>query len=203
MLFDHGSAFGQLFINIAAISNVAVDRTGVEAHSSLAIGEHYHQPLRQTYRKIMAQYNNVEPDYALAASAKAMNDTLGPEGLVPSALVFGEFAQIHTRSEPPDQRETVASRAKVASSARTEMQKHMAKLRLDRALKQKTPAAADRTYQVGDKVLVRREKVVGSRIGEWMGAFTASAIVEAKNIVYIQDERISAAKPFGVAQFKR
>lgn len=35
-------------------------------------------------------------DVALALAVKEMNDTLGPEGLVPSALLFGEFSQVHT-----------------------------------------------------------------------------------------------------------
>ena len=48
MLVDQGSAFGKSFISLGAISNVEVDRTGVEAHLSLGIGERYHQPLRQT-----------------------------------------------------------------------------------------------------------------------------------------------------------
>lgn len=93
MLVDRESAFAPLFRNNVAVSMVDVDGTGIEAHSSLGLGERYHQPLHQTYRKIMAKHTNVDPQYALAAAVKAMNDTLVPEGLGPSALVFGEFLQ--------------------------------------------------------------------------------------------------------------
>ena len=31
------------------------------------------------------------------------------------------------------------------------------------------PPSTDRSYQPGDKVLVRREKVIENRIGEWTG----------------------------------
>ena len=42
MLVDQRSAFGPLFINIRVVSNVAEDRTGIEAHSSLGMGVWYH-----------------------------------------------------------------------------------------------------------------------------------------------------------------
>lgn len=36
---------------------------------------------------------------ALALAVKAMKDSMGPEGRLPSALVFGEFLSVETRSE--------------------------------------------------------------------------------------------------------
>ena len=63
-----------------------------------------------------------------------MNDTLGPEGLVPSALVFGESPKVYTKSETPDERAVPAIRAKLAHTARSQMAKHMAELRVKRAL---------------------------------------------------------------------
>ena len=42
---DRGSCFGDQFFAIAKSVNVEVGRSGVEAHSSLGIGERYHQPL--------------------------------------------------------------------------------------------------------------------------------------------------------------
>ena len=85
MLVDQGSAFGNLLINIGAQSNFEVQRTGIEAHSSLGIGERYHHPLRMTYRKIELEFPNVKAETLLAMSVKALKDTMGPESLVPSA----------------------------------------------------------------------------------------------------------------------
>ena len=101
MMVNQGSAFGGLFVDLAALGNVEVERSGAEAHSSLGLCERYHQPLRHTYRKIMAQHPSTEPKLALACSVKAMNDTLGSEGLVPSALVFSEYPRVITRSDTP------------------------------------------------------------------------------------------------------
>ena len=118
MIVDQGSAFGGLFVDLAALGNVEVERTGVEAHSSLGLGERYHQPLRPTYRKIMAQHPSTEPKLALACSVKAMNDIIGPEGLVLSALVFGEYSRVITRSETPEKRGTLEDRSLIAKTAR-------------------------------------------------------------------------------------
>ena len=132
-----------------------------------------------------------------------MNDTLGPEGLVPSALVFGEFPPVYTRSETPALRATILERAEIAHTARREMEKHMARLRINRALQRRTPAAADRSYKPGDHVLVWREKLVESRIGEWIGPFEVIGADESKKLVYVQDSKIGAARPFNIAQVKR
>lgn len=78
----------------------------------------------------------------------------------------------------------------------------MAELRVRRALKHSTPTASSRVYSPGDKVLVWREKVVDSRIGEWIGPFTVLAADETKKIVFVQDVRIGAARPFNIAQVK-
>ena len=51
-----------------------------------------------------------------------MKDTLGPEGLVPSALVFAEYPRVFTKSETPNERDVFVSRAKVAKTARIEME---------------------------------------------------------------------------------
>ena len=203
MLVDQGSAFGKSFVSLGAFSNVEVERTGVEAHSSLGIGERYHQPLRHIYRKIMAETPKADPSLALAAAVKSMNDTPGPEGLVPSALVFGEFSKVYTRSETPAQRPTLEDRAAIALCVRKEMERIMAEMRIRRALKHKIPAAADTSYQPGDKVLVWSEKIVESRIVEWLGPFEVLASDEEKKLVYVKDVKTGAARPFNVSQVKR
>lgn len=48
---QRGSSFGDPFSDLAHISDVIVQRTSVEAHSSLNTGEHYHQGLLITFRK--------------------------------------------------------------------------------------------------------------------------------------------------------
>lgn len=63
--------------------------SGIGAHSSLGIGERYHEPIRRIYRKIQLGHPRVPPGYILCVASKAINDTIGEHGLVPSRLVFG------------------------------------------------------------------------------------------------------------------
>ena len=46
------------------------------------------------------------------------NDTLGPDGIVPSTIVFGEFLTVRTILGPWVPRQTLIERAKVAERAR-------------------------------------------------------------------------------------
>lgn len=107
ILVDQGSSFGEPFANLCNIGGVEVERTGIEAHASLNIGERYHQPLRTVFRKLKIEHPTADKHLTLALCVKAMNDTLGPNGVVPSTLVFGEVPPVFTRSETPKNRPTV------------------------------------------------------------------------------------------------
>ena len=133
---------------------------------------------------------------------KAINDTLGPDGLVPSALVFGEFPSAFTTSETPHPRTTLESRAAVANMARREMEKQMAAVRLKRGLRHATPPAADYIFEVGQRVLVWRERKVENRIGEWLGPYIAYGTDPERQLVYVQDVKVGPACPFNLTQVK-
>lgn len=64
----------------------------------------------------------------LASAVKAMNDTLGPEGLVPSALVFGEFPSLRSFEGPIIPRPSLSEKALIAQEARRLMSKHLAQM---------------------------------------------------------------------------
>ena len=118
---------------------------------------------------------------------KALSDTLGPEGLVPSALVFGEFPSPYTGSETPKSRLSLEARARAANSARREMEQEMAKVRIKRDLHYPVRSAARFTLCEGDVVLVLRKRVLSSRIGEFLGPFKAESIDYAWKLVFIRD----------------
>jgi len=201
---DQGTQLGksQEFINIVGLHNVEFEGTGIEAHSSLGIGERYHQPLRNTYRKLRRENPNEKPELLLQFAVKGMNDTLGPEGIVPSLLVFGEYPPAFTTSENPRSRAPAHLRAKMANEARVEMAKHMGKARVARALKHAVPPSADNPLKAGDQVLVWKEKVVNNRIGEWLGPYTVDNYIDEKKLVYVR-YKDNDIRPFGIAQVKR
>lgn len=95
-----------------------------------------------------------------------MNDTLGPDGPVPSGLVFVECPYVYTRSENSDPHHTLESRAEVANMSGKEMKKQTAVVRAQRAFIHKVPSGSDDVLQIGQMVFVWRGKVVVNRIGE-------------------------------------
>jgi len=72
----------------------------VEAHHSVGLVERYHTPLRRAYDIIRKELPRLPKQFALQTAMKAVNDTAGPEGIVPTLLVFGAYPRISI-DEPP------------------------------------------------------------------------------------------------------
>lgn len=91
---DQGSAFTSArWKSLVESKGIQLRLSGVRAHSLLGIGEKLHDRLRRIYRKILHDYPTVNRRFILKGAIKAMNDTIGENGLVPSRLVFGIFAR--------------------------------------------------------------------------------------------------------------
>ncbi|KDN69178.1 hypothetical protein CSUB01_12252 [Colletotrichum sublineola] len=60
--------------------------------------ERYHAPLRRAYK--IFRDEGESPTVALQLAVKAINDTAGPDGLVPTLLVFGAYPRIADSSLP-------------------------------------------------------------------------------------------------------
>lgn len=152
---DSGSVFTSTRWNqLTSDNGIELKISGVESHNSLGLGERYHEPLRKIYRKLHHEAPDLEKAIVLRLALKAMNDTIGPEGLVPSYLVFGSLPKFPTvHASLPDQRR----RMKALESARTEYATIVAKLRIDRALRAKVPPASKYIIVPGDTVYVYRE----------------------------------------------
>ena len=136
----------------------------------------------------------------LAMAVKAMNDTLGPEGTVPSAPAFGEFPSLRSFTSSLVPRPTLAERAQAALKARRYMSQHLVETKVWRALKHNIPPATDRSYHPEDKVLVWREKVIENRIGEWTGPYTVVSHDATTKIVLVQKDAKAQPERYNVAQ---
>jgi hypothetical protein len=77
------------YANTVGIRTKAVP---VEAHNSIGMVERYHGPLRRVYQIIVVELPGIDRDAALQMAFKALNDTAGPDGLVPTLLVFGAYS---------------------------------------------------------------------------------------------------------------
>ena len=56
--------------------------------------ERYHGPLRRIYHIITAELLDISKDMALQMAFKAINDSAGPDGLIPTLLVFGAYLRM-------------------------------------------------------------------------------------------------------------
>lgn len=125
------------------MQSIELQFSGVESHISIGPGERYHAPLRRVFSIIKSNHPDVHPDLALRYALKDINDTIVPEGLVPSILVFGALPSypISNNSFPG---QTAKMRGIV--NARTEYGKIVKEPRIERAIKSKLPPATKFIY---------------------------------------------------------
>ena len=162
---DQGPQFrSREFQTYAADADIKLTLSGVESHNSLGVGERYHDYLRKIYKKTRDEHPNISLEYSLKLAVKAMNDTAGSNGLVPTLLVFGVMPRIPLRKRHLP---GMVDRMKAMDAARSEVSKLIARDRLKKAVKSNVPAAADKVIQVGEQVLVYKEKP----INQWIGPF--------------------------------
>jgi len=162
---DHGSVFvADRWRQLCTQSGVKVRISGAQAHSSLGIGERLHGPLRRIFNKVIKDHPAVPRRVLLNLAVKAMNDTIGENGLVPSRLVFGMIPRFPIISyDIPSQKD----RMDALATLQKEMNAIIAERRVLTALNRDIPPAADRVYSLGEKVLVYSEKEK-----EWVGTYT-------------------------------
>ncbi|KAF1828306.1 hypothetical protein BDW02DRAFT_652134 [Decorospora gaudefroyi] len=89
---DAGKNFiSEEFVNNAKTMAINVEEVPVEAHQSIGKVERYHAAIRRAFDVISADIGNaVTPEHTLQMAVKAVNDTAGPDGLIPTLLVFGK-----------------------------------------------------------------------------------------------------------------
>jgi hypothetical protein len=131
--------------------------SGVEVHNQLGIWERYNCPLWRVYQKIEHEFPHVCPVLLLRIEVKAINDTMGTNGLVPSLLVFSVVPRV-----PPMSIDLPKQRDRMAALAAAQMKKStiVSEKRITAALTQNVPSSVGRTYEVGEEVLVFREKKI-------------------------------------------
>jgi hypothetical protein len=104
----------------------------IEAHSIISKIEHYHALLRRAYNIISAELGaSVDRDVILQMAIKAINDTISPDGIVPTVLIFGVYPRM-TINSPPSA--LTARRAETMRKAIVDLRRIVAKRRVNDAL---------------------------------------------------------------------
>ena len=149
---DSGPQFvSNRFRNLCQLAGISLKISGVESHNSIGVGERYHSFLRRIYQKVIREHPNINNDAALEIAVRVLNDTAGPNGLVPTLLVFGVMPRMPIRPmELPSQLERMTA----IHAARKELSQSIASHRVTQALQRNTPSASMSSLKIGDEVLV-------------------------------------------------
>jgi len=70
---------------------IKVKEVPVKAHNSVRKVEWYHALLRRVYKIISLELEDTSEKLTLQIAIKAINDSAGPDRLVPTLLVFGAY----------------------------------------------------------------------------------------------------------------
>lgn len=97
-------------------------------------------------------HRNLSRSLVLEMNFNSVNFTLGPKGILPSALVFGEFPQIRTAGDTVHPVHNSAARASGTTPVRFEIYKYMAQPRPECLLRHDVPPGSNVSYQPGDQV---------------------------------------------------
>ena len=111
----------------------------------------------------------------LALSKKPRRDILGPESVVPSALVHRVFPSFCSYLGANVPQNTLAERFIVTQKAHKIVIKELASAKIKLALKLKTLIASDMVYRFGDQVFVWREKQVEHRMRKYLIPYSVIA----------------------------
>lgn len=185
LAFDQGPQFGKSgdWHGLLLSAGIKEQPSGVESHNALGNGERYHAFLRRVFNKVRADSPELSEELSLALSLKAVNDTAGPNGLVPTLLVFGVIPRIPLRaSQLPNQ----IVRMNAMADARKEMEQIVARSRIAAALNWNVPKCSDQQFNVSDEVLMFREKPVG----KWVGPYTIKSINNKSVVLDTGDRNI-------------
>lgn len=101
------------------------------------------------------RYPKLDPEVIIRYTIMDLNDTMGPEGLVPSMMVIGTIQTFQTSEINNHGKD---ERMDVIRTARPEMERITIEFRINTALKEKLPQATRFDFCPGQTVRVYWEK---------------------------------------------
>jgi hypothetical protein len=155
---DQGSNFvAKSFLTSAIAENIHVLEAPVENPASMTHVERYHGPLRHVFDRMKQELSEESDKTILQYSIKAINDTVGPEGLTPTLLVYGSLPR-PARNIPAA---TQVERARAIESVRNAVAHEYAKRKVSYGFKHRGPVGRERgdleRLHFGAKIAIYRD----------------------------------------------
>jgi hypothetical protein len=121
------------FRQLANSMAIEVKEVPVKAHNSVGQVEQYYAPLRRAYKIIQDKLKDkqIDKEIMLQMAVKAINDSAGPDGIVPTLLVFGAYPRL-TEMDPPSS--LVTKRAEAICAATKKVRRLYTERRVKDAL---------------------------------------------------------------------
>ncbi|KAI0991809.1 hypothetical protein K3495_g16378, partial [Podosphaera aphanis] len=172
IIHDAGSNFASKeFRQLSRTMAISTKEVPVESHNSIGKVERYHTPLRRAYEIIRDELKGekISKEFILQMAQKVVNDTAGPDGIVPTLLVFGAYPRISDLDAPAP---SVTQRAKAIHKATIELRHLYAKRQVRDALAIRNGPSTEATLNLPINSMVRvwREKE------GWKGPYKLLAI---------------------------
>jgi hypothetical protein len=189
---DAGTNFtSKEFSQLASTMGTRIKVVPVEAHNSIGIVERYHNLIRRAYTIISVEIRDLDKDMALQMAFKAINDSAGPDGLVPTLLVYGAYPRLSETDVPSP---LVIQRALALKKATAEIQRIRARRQVADALNSRNgPNTVNiHNLQLNSDMLVWREGNTGQP-GAWKGPY---------KLLSIEGESCVLALPHGPTTFR-
>ena len=154
---DAGKSFmASAFRANADMLHIRTNSIPVESANAMKIVERYHSPLRRSFNIIRQEAPDLDKHAALQMAVKAVNDSVGPNGLVPTLLVFGALPRLGLPTDKPTP--STYQRAIALRKATTAMSRHFASRQVRYAMNARNgPVVTDiHNTPIGAHVLVYR-----------------------------------------------
>jgi hypothetical protein len=103
----------------------------VKAHNSIGKVEQYYGLLQQAYKILSSELPSANKEAILQITVKAVNNSIGPDGIVPTLLIFGAYPCI-TRDSLPSP--FITERAEAIHKAIKEVRRLYAEQQVNNAL---------------------------------------------------------------------
>jgi hypothetical protein len=141
----------------------------IEAHNNIGKIERYHGPLRRSFDFIMKEVLGIFKAIALQMALKCCNDSAGPNGLVPTLLVYGSYPRL-SEYDPPSP--SITERSAAIKKAMDEIAKERNKRQVADAIATRNglDTSAVHNLQINSLVLVWRDKTAPKK-GSWKVPF--------------------------------
>jgi hypothetical protein len=143
------------FEHLCEQAGIRLEISPIESHNSLGRGERYHSYVRRLFHKIKLDNPQTSDAFALSCSIKAVNDSAGPDGLVPSILVFGVAPRLPIGK--PQGHPSNVERIRTMRSAMDEYKNIIGQERIRRAMSN-AHKQQNHIFESGELVLVYRDK---------------------------------------------